>query len=146
MKTLIIVSSVVLGLSGCATCNTPLTNLTPESGLQENQRSSHDSNRKIQVTMTNGEVLIGTLQDIDVPIRRNGSNLMPAVEDGGGAYSFLLRDSDLQKQVHALLKSTTPDSALEIEIIGVYRELDGHGFGKARTNDGRYYELQFEML
>jgi small nuclear ribonucleoprotein (snRNP)-like protein len=149
MKTLIIVSSVVLGLSGCATCNTPLTNLTLENQLQENHVTRIGTDRKIQVTMANGEVLAGTLRDVDIPINRKlGDNLMTGVVvgDGGGAYAFLFRHTERQQQVHAVLRSTTTESTLEIEVIGVYHKDYRHGFGQARSNDGRHYELQFEML
>lgn len=42
---------------------------------------------------------------------------------------------------YALLKSNT--SKLMMEMIVQYSDFTGHGYGEARTNDGRQYKVQF---
>ena len=51
------------------------------------------------------------------------------VSSGGVAYAY------------ALLHSNT--GKLMMEIIVQYSQWNGHGFGEARTNDGRRFKVQF---
>lgn len=46
-------------------------------------------------------------------------------------------------QAYALISSTKPGSKLMMEVLATYGVLSGHGWGEARTNDGRKYKLTF---
>jgi hypothetical protein len=46
-------------------------------------------------------------------------------------------------RAYAIISSTKPGSKLMMEIIASYGVLSGHGWGEARTNDGRKYRVTF---
>ena len=46
-------------------------------------------------------------------------------------------------RAYALIPSTKPGSKLMMEVIVTYGVLSGHGWGEARTNDGRKYRVTF---
>jgi hypothetical protein len=46
-------------------------------------------------------------------------------------------------RAYALISSTKPGSKLMMEVIVSYGVLSGHGWGEARTNDGRKYRVTF---
>jgi len=46
-------------------------------------------------------------------------------------------------KAYAMLPSTKPGSKLMMEVIVTYGVLSGHGWGEARTNDGRKYRVTF---
>ena len=151
MKALSIVVFVVLVLTGCTKSHANLTNVQPEQVLQGTLKENEATERTIQVTMPDGEVLTGQIQDAEGQVKeKRGSNLIPTIggfpADGRASTFLIERNPDTQKHVYAILTSTTPGSNLEVEILGIYSELDGHGYGKARTNDGRRYELHFAFL
>ena len=80
-----------------------------------------------------GEVLHGTFTDSGA----TGGSVNVTMPDGevlAGRYSAI-RETD------AFTFTVGSDTAMDI--LAVYGVLDGHGFGEARTNDGRTYRVQF---
>jgi hypothetical protein len=105
-----------------------LTNF--ESGeVLQGQYSRQDNS--VSVTMPNGETLSGRYTALsNTRVTSDTFNPMYSVTTRGG-----------RSNAYALLKSKT--SKLLMEIIVSYSESSGHGFGEAKTNDGRTFKVQF---
>lgn len=104
------------------------------------QGSYNELDRTVTVTMTNGEVLKGKYSAMsNAAFTFATANVYSGmVSTTGFGYGITAGGGS---QAYALLKSNT--SKLMMEIIVNYSEWSGHGFGEARTNDGRIYKVQF---
>ncbi len=137
MKHILIVIILIMGfLTGCAHKIT-FTNFQSGEILNGEYNTADES---IKVTMPNGEILLGkysTVSSSSMVFGNSFSNIGGApvtsfgtgVAIGGGSKAYAILSS--QK------------SSLMLELLVSYSEWDGHGFGEARTNDGRTYKVQF---
>lgn len=127
---------IVLGLTGCTHTMT-FTNF--ESGeVLHGQFSEID--RSVTVTMPNGEVLSGKYSALSNAMVTFGNTF--AFSGGATANAFGTGiTAGGSSKAYALLASQK--SKLLMELIVSYSEWDLHGFGEARTNDGRVYKVQF---
>jgi hypothetical protein len=124
-----IILLILFVLTGCVH-SVKLTNI--ESGVT--LRGTYTkSDRSMEVTMPDGEVLYGTFSRVTDPSARFGNAF-------GGQTAYNLSAGG-RANLYALLKSIESDLMMEIFVL--YNELDGHGFGDARTNDNRGYKVQF---
>lgn len=122
----------------------------------EYQRAS----RIITVTMPDGQILSGPVSRVSNATFTfsnafaSGSTVATGSAFGGGqAYTGTATASSFgsgfgygitgggRAQGYAIMKSQT--STLMMELIAVYSEWTGEGFGEARTNDGRVFKVQF---
>ena len=105
-------------------------------------------NREVKVVMPNGEILKGKYSALTnasfsfattsaVSNVYSGSQVATGIGNGS---SYGMTAGGIS-QAYALLKSEP--SNLMMELIVSYSEWSGHGFGEARTNDGRRYKVQF---
>ena len=105
------------------------------------QGQYNEADRTITVTMPDGEVLKGKYSAVSNASFTFGTattstpGFFPATTWG---YGFT---SGGRGEAWALLKSET--TRLMMEMIVTYSESTGHGFGEARTNDGRIFKVQF---
>ncbi|MDI6775666.1 MAG: hypothetical protein QMD03_00250 [Syntrophales bacterium] len=104
------------------------------------QGNYNELNRIVTVVMPDGEVLKGKYSAVSNASFSFGTAtaFSGAATATGFGYGI---SSGGKSQAYALLKSKT--STLMMEIIVAYSEWTGHGFGEARTNDGRSYKVQF---
>ncbi len=95
---------------------------------------------KISITMPNGEILSGKYVALE-----NASFSFGTATAFSGMASATAFGQGIAVggagQAYALLKSEK--SSLMMEIVASYSEWSGHGFGEARTNDGRTFKVQF---
>ena len=96
--------------------------------------------------MPDGEVLQGTFAVVSSD--SVGFSFGSATAIGGGHTTTAFGSSTSYNVggpscVYALMKSTKPGSHLMLELIANFSEMNGHGFGQARTNDGRTYRVIF---
>jgi hypothetical protein len=102
--------------------------------------------RLISATMPDGEVLKGTYSAIDNSSISTSFGSATAFGGGTSATAFGSGTSynvGGRGTVYALLKSTKPGSKLMLEIYANFSPMTTHGFGQARTNDGRTYRVTF---
>ena len=106
------------------------------------------SNRLVTVLMPNKEVLTGQYSAISNATFSFGSAYGSATAYSGlrsatayGSSTYQSITSGGASNAYALLRSNT--SKLMMEIIVQYSDMTGHGYGEARTNDGRQYKVQF---
>jgi hypothetical protein len=137
--------------SGCITRSAKLVNFSTGETLTGKFTDSPGTGGEVQVTMPDGEILAGRYS----AVRENdfvtfGSAFVtahaatPFGSAFGNASAFgSSRMIGGQGKAYGVLSSTKPGSRLMMELIATYGVLDGHGFGEARTNDGRQYRLQF---
>lgn len=134
MKRLLLLVFTCLGLAGCAHT---LTLVDFQKG--ETVLGKYTDGGGVTVTMPSGEVLSGKYSVVDNA--RFTFATATAVAGGqvaaGSATGITTGGSG---QAYALLRS--PTSRLMMEIIATYGS-SGHGFGEARTNDGRVFRVQF---
>lgn len=101
----------------------------------------NEANRMVTVIMPDGEVLTGQYSAV--------SNASFSIGNTFGSYSGVSSTISTSYAVtsggasnaYALLRSNV--SKLMMEVIVQYSEWNGHGFGEARTNDGRRFKVQF---
>lgn len=106
------------------------------------------ANRMVTVIMPNGEVLTGEYSAVSNASFSIGNTFGSATAYSGassatayGSSTSYAISSGGVSNAYALLRSNT--SKLMMEIIVQYSEWNGHGFGEARTNDGRRFKVQF---
>ena len=132
MRKILLIMLAIL-LLGCVR-NIELTHFQTGQVLQGKY---NQINRTVTVVMPDGEILKGKYSAV-----ANASftfRVAPAYSSTVTATSPSYRiSSGGGGQAYALLKSET--SSLMMEIIVKYSY---HGFGEARTNDGRTYKVQF---
>lgn len=105
----------------------------------------------VQVRMPSGELLTGRYSAVREKDELTFTSATVSANAESGTNSAYFNSSGFgtqrtvggQGKAYALLTSSTPGSKLVMEIIVTYGVLDGHGFGEARTNDGRSYRVQF---
>lgn len=105
-------------------------------------------NREVKVVMPNGEVLKGKYSALtNASFSFATTNAVSNVYSGnqvatgiGNGSSYGMTTGGVSR-AYALLRSEA--SNLMMELIVSYSEWSGHGFGEARTNDGRRYKVQF---
>jgi len=102
--------------------------------------------RTVTVWMPDGEVLQGKYSAVGNESLSFGSGFTTGVA-GGQTVSAFSQGTSVSTggagKAYAILKSKNPDSKLMMEILVSYGGLSGHGFGEARTNDGRTYRVTF---
>jgi len=96
--------------------------------------------REVQVTLPTGELLIGTYSAMSNASFSFGSANVYSGNINASAMGYGISAGG-NSQAYAMLKSQT--SKLMMEMIVTYSEWNGHGFGEARTNDGRKYKVSF---
>lgn len=102
--------------------------------------------RTVFVTMPDGEVLKGHFSAINNSSVGFAFGSATAFSGGqtatafGSGTSYNIGGSGV---VYALMQSTKPGSKLMMEFKASFSPMSGHGFGEARTNDGRTYRLMF---
>lgn len=108
----------------------------------------NELNRTVTVTMPDGEVLTGKYSALTNAAVTFGSAFGSGTAFSGNTSATAFGSSfgygisaGGQSSAYALLKSEK--SNLMMEILVKYSEWSGHGFGEARTNDGRRYKVQF---
>ena len=127
---------ILLFLSGCAHTIT-FTNF--ESGeVLQGQYNKLD--RSVTVTMPDGEVLSGKYSALSNATATFGNVF---VFSGGASASAFGTGITAGGKANAYAILTSQTSKLVMEIIVSYSEWNEHGFGEARTNDGKVYKVQF---
>jgi hypothetical protein len=137
---------IVLLLSLAVLCGCRHLTLTSFETGETLKAKSYSLPRTIYVTMSDGEVLKGHFAAI--ANESIGIGFGSATAYGGGTSATAFGNSTSYAvggpgSVYALLKSTKPGSHLMMELTAVYSPMSGHGYGQARTNDGRTYKIVF---
>ena len=104
------------------------------------QGKYNEINRMVTVIMPDGEILKGKYSAVSNASFTFGTATAYSGVATATCFGYGI-SSGGQGQVYALLKSET--SGLMMEIIAIYSDWSGHGFGEAKTNDGRAYKVQF---
>ena len=103
-----------------------------------------EASRQVTVVMPNNEVLTGKYSVITNATfsfgNTYGSETAYSATAYGSSTSHMITSGGASN-VYALLRSNT--SKLMMEMVGQYSDWTGHGYGEARTNDGRRYKVQF---
>ncbi len=128
-------------LCGCHTVN-----LTSFNSGETIKVHSHFMSRNLWAEMPDGEILKGRFAT--VTNESIGVTAGSATAFGGGVSATATGSSTSYNSgdsgtVYALLKSTKPGSKLTLEITGKFSPVSRQGFGQARTNDGRTYQVVF---
>jgi len=151
MRKLILVFTLALFATGCITRTATLVEFETGEVIYGKFTDSAATGGKIEITMPNGEVLKGRYSAVRGTDEISFSSAVVNVNTFGGGATYSGTGSAIgsqrtvggQGRAYGLLTSTQPGSKLVMEIIAIYGVLDGHGFGEARTNDGRAYKVQF---
>jgi len=126
----------LLTLIGCSSGMT-LTNFQTGDVLKG---EFNQWDRTVKVIMPNGEVLSGKYSDVN-----NSSMTFGTAVGVSGTTTGTLIGTGISVggsgNAYALLKSET--SKLMVEIVVSNNDLTGHGFGEAKTNDGRVFKVQY---
>jgi hypothetical protein len=157
MKYLLLLTIAAI-LSSCATAT--LTNFETGEVLKGKFTDGMGTGGKCKVTMTNGELLEGrysalrghesitfgssnsTFNATGSAYSTSGNSVYGSAQGTGSTFGSAYTTGG-QGVAHAMLKSTTPGSKLMMEIYARYNVVSGGGMGEARTNDGRYYKVDF---
>jgi hypothetical protein len=96
--------------------------------------------RSVTVEMPNGEILSGKYSDVNNSSMTFGSAFAYSGSSSATVFGtgYTVGGSG---NAYALISSKT--SKLLMEIIVSNNDLSGHGFGDARTNDGRSFKVQY---
>lgn len=140
-----------LALAGCVTRTATLVEFSTGQVLKGKFSDSAATGGTAEITMPDGEVLSGRYSAVrDVDQLSFTSATMSGTATSGSRSGFMSGSGfgathtvGGKGNAYALLTSTKPGSSLVMEFIVTYGVLDGHGFGEARTNDGRVYKVQF---
>ena len=98
------------------------------------------ADKSIKVTMPNGEMLIGSYAAISSSSILFGNSF--ATSGGATATGFGTGIAvGGNSKAYAILSSQK--SSLMMELLVSYSEWNGHGFGEAKTYDGKIYKVQF---
>jgi hypothetical protein len=138
-------------LDGCLTRHATLVDFETGEVLQGKFTDSVATGGTVEIIMPDGEIITGRYSGVREKDEVTFSSATANASGSTNGNSFYGSASTIgsqrtiggQGKAYALLTSTKPDSKLVIEIIAIYNVLDGHGYGEARTNDGRQYKLQF---
>ena len=135
---------VLLFLSGCVH---KMQMVNFETGTVLDAKYN-EANRMVTVVMPNGEVLTGQYSAVSNASFSIGNTFGSATAYSGassatayGSSTSYAVTSGGASNAYALLRSNI--SKLMMEVIVQYSEWNGHGFGEARTNDGRRFKVQF---
>ncbi|HDI51989.1 MAG TPA: hypothetical protein ENF45_05105 [Bacteroidetes bacterium] len=133
-KIFLIIFAVVI--AGCVH-NIEITHFQTGQVLQGEY---NEINRMVTVVMPDGEILKGKYSAVSSAsfMFDTATSYSGVATATGFGYGI---SSGGQGKAYALLKSET--SSLMMEMIVTYSDWTGHGFGEARTNDGRTYKVQF---
>ncbi|MGD9365695.1 MAG: hypothetical protein PVH87_08380 [Desulfobacteraceae bacterium] len=104
------------------------------------QGNYNELNRMVTVVMPDGEILKGKYSAVSNASFSFGTATAYSGAATATGFGYGVSSGGIS-QAYALLKSET--SSLMMEMIVSYSEWTGHGFGEARTNDGRSYKVQF---
>jgi hypothetical protein len=137
--------------SGCITRHGTMVNFESGETLKVKFTDSMATDGSVEVTMPDGEILKGRYSGIRGTDEISfGSAFANASVTGPGGTAFgtasgfgSQRTVGGEGKAYALLTSAKPGSKLMMEIVAIYGVLDGHGYGEARTNDGRSFKIQF---
>lgn len=151
MKSIFLGLIFALVLAGCMTRSATLVDFQTGQVIKGKFTDSPATGGTVEIAMPNGEVLTGRYSAVrDVDQLSFTSATMTGTASYGAQTAFMsgsgfgtTRTVGGRGNAYALLTSTTPGSSLVMEVIVTYGVLDGHGFGEARTNDGRMYKVQF---
>ena len=152
MKKLLLLAGSALLFTGCTmTREATFANFETGEVLTGVFKDSPATDGTCEITMPDGEVLKGKYSGVrEHDTLSFGSAFATATATGpagtafGSASAFgSSRSVGGKGRAYALLTSTKPGSKLMMEVIAVYSVLGGHGWGEARTNDGRAYKVQF---
>jgi hypothetical protein len=107
---------------------------------------THSLSHTMWAHMPDGEVLEGKFATVDGG--SVGFSFGSATAYGGGQTATAFGSGTSYSvggrgEAYALLKSTKPGSHLMMELIATYNPMSAHGWGEARTNDGRSYKVIF---
>lgn len=136
---------VLLIAFGCVAQNLNLQLTNFKSGQSLQGATLNKSNKEVTVVMQDGEVLKGkyiTMRDKSIssgsikPKTRLSLNPQLSRSQGLNVKSVTVSNTG---KGYALLKSSSSKLMMEINFIFS----GNHGFGDARTNDGRTYKVQF---
>lgn len=136
---------------GCISRKATLVGFDTGEVLKAKFTDSMSTTGRITVTMPDGEILKGKYSGVRGQETLSfgsafgsGTVTTPTGTAFGSASGTATGYSvGGQGKAYGLLASTKPGSKLMMEIFAVYGVLGGHGWGEARTNDGRVYKLQF---
>ena len=142
---------VLILVPGCITRYATLVDFESGEVLKGKFTDSMATDGTVEVKMPDGEVLKGRYSGVrgidQVSFTTATAFALVHGRCGSGVASASgigsQRITGGQGKVYALLTSTKPGSKLVMEIVAIYGVLDGHGYGEARTNDGRVYKVQF---
>ena len=144
MKRLLVIFPLLV-ICGCMTQRPfELTNFSTGESLHGVAYRSH---RKIEITMPDGEVLVGKYSTIRNDSVSVGFGAATAISPGIHGTAFgngMGYTSGGVGHSYAILKSTKPGSKLMMEFDIQFDALNGTGgFGVAKTNDGREWKVTF---
>lgn len=154
MRPIAIITAALAFLVLASGCTRTMTLVDMESGqtLKAEFTDTPGTNGTITVTMPDGEVLKGNYTGVREDERfgftsatatasaHSSTGETAHVQGSGFSHGYSVGG---QGKAYGLLTSTRPGSSLVMEILATYGVLSGHGYGKARTNDGRFYRVQF---
>jgi len=141
MKKAIALIMTAAFLSGCHTVN-----LINTSNGETIKVHSHIMSRNIWAEMPDGEILKGkfaTMTNESVGVTTGSATAFGGGTSATVAGSATTYNSGDSGTVYALLRSAKPGSKLTLEINGKFNPVSRQGFGTARTNDGRTYQIVF---
>lgn len=133
--------SLLLMMAGCAH---RLTFTNFDTG--EILKGTANLAKTIRVTMKDGEVVEGKYSAVSSDSVAFGFGSATAFSGAQMATAFGSGTTIMAGgpgRAYAILRSTTLGSKLMMELLVSYNALSGHGFGEARTNDGRSYRVTF---
>lgn len=98
------------------------------------------ADNSIKVIMPNGEILNGKYTAVSNSAMAFGNSFSSV---GGTPVTGFGTGIAVGGNSKAYAILSSQKSPLMMELLVSYSEWDGHGFGEARTNDGRNYKVQF---
>ncbi|WP_373035110.1 hypothetical protein [Sulfurimonas sp.] len=135
---------ILLFLSGCVH-KMQIVNFETGTALDAKY---NEANRMVTVVMPDGEILTGQYSAVSNASFSLGNTFGSATAYSGtssasayGSSTSYTLTSGGTSNAYALLRSNV--SKLMMEVIVQYSEWNGHGFGEARTNDGKRFKVQF---
>jgi hypothetical protein len=137
---------LILVLAAALLCGCHTVNLTSFNTGETIQLHSRLLSRNVWARMPDGERLEGKIASVSNESSASATGGSAAFGLGGisatadGSSRHNSGDSGV---IYALLKSTRRGSKLVLEITGKYNPVSKQGFGQARTNDGRTYQVVF---
>lgn len=138
--------ALVLLLAAALLCGCHTVDLTSFNTGETIQIHTRLLSRHIWARMSDGELLEGKIAAVSNESSTSTAGTSAAFGLGGvsaSADGSTKHNSGDSGVIYALLKSTRRGSKLVLEITGKYNPVSKQGFGQARTNDGRTYQVVF---